>query len=90
MRAQRAITRGLNRNRQPILKAVFKGAATTVLTKEDHPLRKILRQAIERGDKAKSGEAHTGTQTRHACVDAVEARGGIRPDQEPPEPIQHA
>ena len=49
MRAQRAITRGLNRNRQPILKAVFKGAATTVLTKEDHPLRKIYDKRLSEG-----------------------------------------
>ena len=39
MRANRAMARGLNRNRQPILKAVFKGAATTVLADPEHPLR---------------------------------------------------
>jgi transposase len=49
MRGQRAIALGLNRNRQPILKAVFKGAATTVLTKEDHPLRKTYDKQVSEG-----------------------------------------
>jgi hypothetical protein len=38
-RAQVLQTRGLTRKRHPLLKAVFKGAATTVITQlPDHPL----------------------------------------------------
>lgn len=51
-RAKRAMmTRGLNRNRQPILKSVFKGAATTVLMNEEHPLRKIYDKQVSGGMK---------------------------------------
>jgi transposase len=48
-RANRTMARGLNRNRQPMLKAVFKGAATTVLTNEHHPLRKRYDQQLRDG-----------------------------------------
>jgi transposase len=51
MRSQRAMAVGLNRNRQPILKAVFKGAATTVLADADHPLRKTYDKHLEAGMK---------------------------------------
>jgi transposase len=45
-------TRGLNRNRQPVLKAVFKGAALTVVTKmADHPLTKSYQKMLEAGTK---------------------------------------
>jgi len=52
IRAQTFQTRGLNRNRQPDLKAVFKGAATTVifqLTK--HPLHAAYQRSLENGTK---------------------------------------
>jgi transposase len=51
MRANRTLALGLNRNRQPILKAVFKGAATTVLTKADHPLRRRYDEQLNAGIK---------------------------------------
>ena len=50
-RARRAMTRGLNRNRQPILKSVFKGAATTVLMNDKHPLRQIYDKQVSGGMK---------------------------------------
>ena len=51
IRAQRTMTMGLNRNRQPILKAVFKGAATTVLSDADHPLRQAYDKQLAGGTK---------------------------------------
>jgi transposase len=41
-------TRGLNRNRQPLLKAIFKGAATTVIGPQmaDHPLHQDYQRMI--------------------------------------------
>ena len=40
VRRQVAHTRGLNRNRNPLLKAIFKGAALSVIAQTDHPLRR--------------------------------------------------
>jgi transposase len=44
-------TRGLNLNRQPLLKAVFKGAATTILAKQS-PLRDHFDQLLTSGTQA--------------------------------------
>ncbi len=45
-------TRGLNRNRRPQLKAVFKGAATTVIQQlHDHPLYEDYQRALRAGIK---------------------------------------
>jgi transposase len=45
-------TRGLNRNRHPILKAVFKSAATAVLKiRKPHPLREAYERTIKEGTK---------------------------------------
>ena len=41
-----AHTRGLNRNRQPLLKAIFKGAATTVINMPRHPLHQDYQRMI--------------------------------------------
>jgi transposase len=42
-----AQTRGLNRNRQPLLKAIFKGAATTVIRQmPNHPLHQDYQRMI--------------------------------------------
>jgi transposase len=47
-----AQTRGLNRNRQPLLKAVFKGAATTVIHQmTKHPLHQDYQRMTEAGIK---------------------------------------
>jgi transposase len=52
MRAQTFQTRGLNRNRQPQLKAVFKGAATTVIQQlAGHPLHQDYERMLEAGTK---------------------------------------
>lgn len=45
-------TRGLNRNRQPVLKAIFKGAALNViLSMRDHPLHEDYQRRIADGMK---------------------------------------
>jgi transposase len=45
-------TRGLNRNRRPQLKAVFKGAATTVIQQlPDHPLHEDYQRMLKAGTK---------------------------------------
>ena len=45
-------TRGLNRNRRPQLKAVFKGAATTVIHQlQDHPLYADYQRMLKAGTK---------------------------------------
>ena len=47
-----AQTRGLNRNRQPLLKAVFKGAAHTVIGKlPEHPLFHAYQRMLDAGVK---------------------------------------
>jgi transposase len=52
IRAQTMQTRGLNRNRQPQLKAVFKGAATTVIRQHaGHPLHQDYERMLESGIK---------------------------------------
>lgn len=52
VRARVAQTRGLNRNRQPELKAVFKGAALQVITKmSSHPLHADYQRLLEAGTK---------------------------------------
>ena len=51
-RAQNLSTRGLTRKRQPLLKAVFKGAAMTVITQlPDDPLHAHYQRMIEKGIK---------------------------------------
>ena len=51
-RSQVQQTRGLSRQRHPLLKAVFKGAATTVITQlGDHPLHKDYERMLEAGIK---------------------------------------
>ena len=45
-------TRGLSRKRNPVLKAVFKGAATTVITRMlDHPLHAAYQRMLDAGIK---------------------------------------
>ncbi len=52
IRAQTIHTRGLNRNRHPLLKTVFKGAATTVIHQlADSPLHKDYQRMLESGIK---------------------------------------
>jgi transposase len=51
-RAEVRQTRGLNRKRQPVLKAVFKGAATTVITQlHGHPLHMDYERMLQSGIK---------------------------------------
>jgi len=51
-RSQVQQTRGLTRKRHPLLKAVFKGAATTVIAQlPDHPLHKGYERMLEAGIK---------------------------------------
>jgi hypothetical protein len=52
VRGQHAQTRGLNRKRHPRLKAVFKGAATTVIAQlKDDPLHADYERMLESGIK---------------------------------------
>jgi transposase len=52
LRAQVPQTRGLTRKRHPLLKAVFKGAATTVITRmPTHPLHADYQRALAAGTK---------------------------------------
>jgi len=52
VRAEVQQTRGLNRKRQPVLKAIFKGAATTVLTQlVGHPLHADYQRRLQAGIK---------------------------------------
>ena len=44
-------TRGLNHNRNPILKSVFKGAAMSVVQMTDHPLKRAYERLLEAGTK---------------------------------------
>lgn len=52
VRAEVQQTRGLTRKRHPVLKAVFKGAATTVITKlPTHPLHQAYQRMLLAGTK---------------------------------------
>lgn len=46
-----ALTRGLNRNRNPMLKCVFKGAAHYVVTRSVGPLRQTYQRLLDQGTK---------------------------------------
>ena len=46
-----AKTRGLNRQRHPLLKSVFKGAATTVVRMTGHPLQLEYERRLQAGMK---------------------------------------
>lgn len=50
-RQQMPQTRGLNRNRNPVLKNVFKGAARNVLTMSGHPLNDSYHRMLQDGTK---------------------------------------
>ncbi len=46
------LTRGLNRNRQPVLKSVFKGAAKTIIDRmPNHPLYASYQRMVDAGTK---------------------------------------
>lgn len=52
IRQRMPLPRGLNRNRNPILKNAFKGAATTVIGQmPNHPLHQSYQQQLENGTK---------------------------------------
>ena len=52
VRAAVTKTRGLNRNRQPLLKAIFKSAATTVIARmTKHPLHQSYQRLLTAGTK---------------------------------------
>jgi transposase len=52
VRAERPRTLGLSRRRQPQLKAIFKGAATTVIGRmKDHPLHQHYQRMLDAGIK---------------------------------------
>lgn len=52
IRSQIHQTRGLNRNRQPVLKSLFKGAATTIIMKmPEHPLHRDYQKLLAAGTK---------------------------------------
>ncbi len=53
IRVQAIRTRGLNRNHNPTLKAIFKGAALTAIhqTKTDHPLRVAYARLLDSGTR---------------------------------------
>jgi transposase len=51
VRAPVAQTRGLTRQRNPVLKCVFKGAATAVIQMKDHPLKHAYERLLEAGTK---------------------------------------
>jgi hypothetical protein len=52
IRRQVALPRGLNHNRHPLLKEVFKGAVLTIVTgMPDHPLSKNYHRLLEAGTK---------------------------------------
>ncbi|HUJ74045.1 MAG TPA: transposase, partial [bacterium] len=52
VRVREPQTRGLNRNRHPLLKAVFKGAATTIINQlPKHPLHQAYQRLVTSGTK---------------------------------------
>jgi transposase len=51
IRTRTALPRGLNRNRNPLLKCVFKGAAHTVVNYADSPFRQAYQRLLDQGTK---------------------------------------
>ena len=53
VKARAVRTRGLNRNHNPLLKGIFKGAAITAIhqTRADHPLRAVHARLLEAGTR---------------------------------------
>ncbi len=84
VRAQVQQTRGLTRKRHPLLKSIFKGAATTVIVKA--PRRSAPRglRAHDPGRyQAELGQAVAGASDRGDGVVHVETPGGVRPEATP-------
>ena len=70
------LTRGLNRNHNPILKAVFKGAANAA-TARPGPLRDYYEASLARGVKDASRQGHTGAKDCRSHTASVEERRAL-------------
>jgi transposase len=69
VRAQVAKTRGLNRNRNPLLKGIFKGAATTVITRMTaHPLRQDYERLLAAGTKPNLAKLTLARRIAAVCL----------------------
>jgi len=68
-RAQTLQTRGLNRNRQPLLKEVFKGAAHQLTTQmTSHPLHQNYRRLVDAGVKPNLAQLTVARQLAAAVL----------------------
>lgn len=69
IRAEVNKTRGLNRNRHPWLKEVFKGAATTIITKmPSHPLHHNYQRLLQAGTKPNLAKLTLARQVASAML----------------------
>ncbi len=73
-------TRGLSRQYNRVLKSIFKGAATTVITQRNKDsILRALRAAPRWRNQADAREAEPGADDRRDGAAHVEGRGGVRP-----------
>ena len=83
-RVQLQRTRGLNLTHNHQLKAIFKGAATSVLMQwHEDPLYQDYQRLLAGGTKAQLGQSHAGQKDRSHRVGYLEDRGGVPPGQAP-------
>jgi len=80
VRARTSQTRGLNRNRQPVLKEVFKGAAHLVTTQmRSHPLHQTYQRLIDGGVKPNLAQLTIAAGSRQRCWQCGSTRRSTTP-----------
>lgn len=78
-------TRGLNRNRRPQLKAVFKGAATTVIRQlPDHPLHQAYQRTLKAGTKPNLAKLTLARRIAAAVLSMWKNKEAYNPNREQP------
>jgi transposase len=69
VRTEMAQSRGLNRDRQPVLKSIFKGAATTVISRmSTHPLHHDYQRMLVAGTKPNLAKLTLARRIAASCL----------------------
>lgn len=83
-------TRGLNRNRNAVLKSVFKGAAKTVTTRmTDHPLGRAYQALLARGTKPNLAELTIARRIAAAVLAMWKQQEDYNPGKQEAKPQTH-
>ena len=80
-RKRAPLTRGLNRNHNPLLKNVFKAAANAAAAAKKGPLKDLYLRTVAGGGSRRDGQAHSGPQAGRCGPAAVEERRALGSDE---------